>query len=219
MAKLILTFKGEVLGEYPIDKDRITIGRKPHNDIWIDNLAVSGEHAAVVNIYNYHFIEDLGSTNGTQINGTDIKKQVLKHNDVIHIGKHELKYINEDDLSNTETDKTVAIRTPGVAAVQSAPAAEKSHHATPTSSVYLKILNGPNAGRFLNLTTASTTIGRQGAQLAVIIKQTDGFHIATGAGKSKPTVNGEAVEKKQRLLDKDIIELDNIRMQFCETGK
>ena len=86
---------GLVLKEIPLDKERTTIGRKPHNDIQIDNLAVSGEHAVIVTILNDSFLEDLGSTNGTLVNGKPIKKHFLQNNDVIEIGKYKLKYIND----------------------------------------------------------------------------------------------------------------------------
>ena len=68
MAKLILSMDGLVLKEIPLNKERITIGRKPHNDIQIDNLAISGEHAAIVTILNDSFLEDMNSTNGTLVN-------------------------------------------------------------------------------------------------------------------------------------------------------
>src|SRR5512147_377727 len=95
MAKLILSMDGLVLKEIPLTKERTTIGRKPHNDIQIDNLAVSGEHAVIVSILNDCFLEDLGSTNGTQVNGNPVKKHFLQNNDVIELGKYKLKYVHE----------------------------------------------------------------------------------------------------------------------------
>src|SRR5262247_3640800 len=103
MAKLILSMDGLVLKELPLDKERITIGRKPHNDIQIDNLAVSGEHALIVTILNDSFLEDLGSTNGTLVNGNPIKKHILLNNDVIEIGKYKLKYIGEAPSASAQT--------------------------------------------------------------------------------------------------------------------
>ena len=79
MAKLILSLDGSVIKEVPLDKERLTIGRRPHNDLQIDNLAVSGEHALIVTILNDSFLEDLGSTNGTLVNGVPIKKHILQH--------------------------------------------------------------------------------------------------------------------------------------------
>jgi pSer/pThr/pTyr-binding forkhead associated (FHA) protein len=95
MAKLVLSMDGLVLKEITLNKERTTVGRKPHNDIQIDNLAVSGEHAVIVTILNDSFLEDLGSTNGTMVNGEPIKKHFLQHNDVIELGKYKLKYLNE----------------------------------------------------------------------------------------------------------------------------
>jgi len=95
MAKLILSLEGSVIREIPLDKERITIGRRPQNDIQIENLAVSGEHACIVTILNDSFLEDLGSTNGTLVNGNPIKKHILQNNDVIEIGKYRMKYVVE----------------------------------------------------------------------------------------------------------------------------
>src|SRR5882757_6431126 len=95
MAKLTLSLDGAMIKEVSLDKERMTIGRKPHNDIQIDNLAVSGEHALIVTILNDSFLEDLGSTNGTLVNGNPVKKHILQTNDVIELGKYKLKFIQE----------------------------------------------------------------------------------------------------------------------------
>jgi pSer/pThr/pTyr-binding forkhead associated (FHA) protein len=114
MAKLILSLDGIVLKEQELTKERTTIGRKPHNDIQIDNLAVSGEHAVIVTILNDSFLEDMGSTNGTLVNGTSVKKHFLQNGDVVEVGKYKLKYINEVASSTTAADfeKTMVLRAP-----------------------------------------------------------------------------------------------------------
>ncbi len=114
MAKLILSVDGTVLKEISLMKERTTLGRKPHNDIQVDNLAVSGEHAAIITILNDSFIEDLNSTNGTLVNGKPIKKHFLQNNDVIEIGKHKLKYFGEApaQVSTQDFEKTMIIRKP-----------------------------------------------------------------------------------------------------------
>jgi pSer/pThr/pTyr-binding forkhead associated (FHA) protein len=114
MAKLILSLDGIVLKEQELTKERTTIGRKPHNDIQIDNLAVSGEHAVIVTILNDSFLEDMGSTNGTQVNGASVKKHFLQNGDVVEVGKYKLKYINEVASTTTAADfeKTMVLRAP-----------------------------------------------------------------------------------------------------------
>ena len=111
-AKLILSMDGLVLKEIPLTKERTTIGRKPHNDIQIDNLAISGEHSVIVTILNDSFLEDLNSTNGTYVNGQPIKKHFLQNNDVVELGKYKLKYINETPSQTTAADfeKTMVLR-------------------------------------------------------------------------------------------------------------
>lgn len=113
-AKLILSMDGAVIKEYPLNKERMTIGRKAHNDIAIDNLAVSGEHAAIVTILHDSFLEDMDSTNGLEVNGKATKKHFLQNNDVIEIGKYKLKYINDQITQTTPADfeKTMILRGP-----------------------------------------------------------------------------------------------------------
>jgi len=135
MAKLILSLDGMVIREYPLTKERTTLGRKPHNDIVIDNLAISGEHAMIMTILNDSFLEDLGSTNGTLVNGQPIKKHFLQNNDVVELGKYKLKYVTEATLGQTspaDFEKTMVLRAPAGGAkgeqgkLEAAPAAAKS---------------------------------------------------------------------------------------------
>ncbi|TMH42014.1 MAG: FHA domain-containing protein [Betaproteobacteria bacterium] len=126
MAKLILSMDGLVLKEIALTKERTTIGRKPHNDIQIDNLAVSGEHAVIVTILQDSFLEDLGSTNGTVVNGQPIKKHFLQNNDIIELGKYKLKYVNEavaGQAKAADFEKTMVLRPGSVKAATAAPAA------------------------------------------------------------------------------------------------
>jgi len=119
MAKLILSLEGSMIREIPIDKERIMIGRKPQNDIQIENLAVSGEHACIVTILNDSFLEDLGSTNGTLVNGNQVKKHILQNNDVIEIGKYKMKYMVEAAAAGAghaapaeDFERTMVMRSP-----------------------------------------------------------------------------------------------------------
>lgn len=109
MAKLILSMDGLVLKEISLTEERTTIGRRPSNHIVIDNLAISGEHAVIVTILNDSFLEDLGSTNGTVVNGQTIKKHFLQNNDLIELGKYKLKYL-VDANKNADFEKTMVMR-------------------------------------------------------------------------------------------------------------
>ena len=107
MGKLVVSLDGVVIKEVQITKDKTTLGRRPYNDMVIDNLAVSGEHAVLQMVGNDVFIEDLNSTNGTYINGKAIKKQLLAHNDTVEIGKYKIKYLTDD---SGDYEKTMIMR-------------------------------------------------------------------------------------------------------------
>ena len=239
MAKLVLSLNGAVQGEYELNQERLTIGRKPDNDIQIDNLAVSGKHCLIITILDDSFLEDLGSTNGTYVNGKLVKKHALKDGDVIAIGKHELKYINENaSADEDEFEKTMIIK-PGSAsaAVAAAQAAEKAGAAAAPAAKEgggaaaavsgmplgrLTVLNGPIAGKELELTKALVTLGKPGTQVAVISRRPQGYfltHIESdGDGKRYPVVNGEAIgPKAYQLKNNDLIELAGIKMEFTSS--
>ncbi|HTT07307.1 MAG TPA: FHA domain-containing protein [Gammaproteobacteria bacterium] len=235
MAKLILSLNGVVQGEYQLSKERTTLGRKPDNDIQVDNLAVSGKHALIITILDDSFLEDLGSTNGTYVNGKLIKKHALRDGDVIGLGKHELKYVNEHaSADDEEFEKTMIIR-PGsasaaVAAAQAAAAAAPAAAASAAGGApaaaapgmplgKLHVLNGPIAGKELELTKALITLGKPGVQVAVISRRPQGYfltHIESDSGgKNYPVVNGKPIGPQAYTLQSgDVIELAGIKMEF-----
>lgn len=235
-AKLILSLNGAVINEYPLDKERITIGRKPTNDIAIDNLAVSGEHAVVITLLNDSFLEDLDSTNGVIVNGFDVKKHYLIHNDSIEIGRHTLLYVNDQQAPLEDVDKTVLVRHSNKAsAPNTAKKATVQEVAPPKSGGFsasnehittlvqpaanhvpvIQILTGPNTGKELELTKSLTTLGKPGVQVAVLTRRPHGFFITHVEGKNFPLVNGVAIKDQPHLLqDHDIIELAGIKMEF-----
>jgi pSer/pThr/pTyr-binding forkhead associated (FHA) protein len=234
-AKLQLMLNGEVLSDYELNKETITVGRRPENDVPVDNLAVSGKHAQIITILNDSFLEDLNSTNGTYVNGSLIKKHALKHGDVIGIGKHQLKYVNESATNTEETfEKTMIIRPDAVgmpeatgsmeigASVEKIVAQErlqaKQATAPSNKAAKLQILNGANAGKELELTKALTTIGKPGTQVAAITRRPQGYfiiHVEGGAGDRTPIINGKHVGTQATALkDHDVIEVAGVKMEF-----
>jgi len=112
MARLVLSLDNQTLAEYNMSKERYTVGRLPDNDVRIDNAAVSGHHSLIINILNDSFLEDLNSTNGTYVNGKLIKKHALQHDDVITVGHHQLRFLEDqaEDLPDDEFEKTMVIQ-------------------------------------------------------------------------------------------------------------
>jgi hypothetical protein len=246
-AKIILSLDGMTLKEYPLNKERMTIGRRSENDVVIDNLGVSGEHAAIVTILHDSFLEDLDSTNGLLVNGVPTKKHFLQNNDVIEIGKHTLKYLN-DQVSQTspaDFEKTMILRAPvkpvagsrdkteitsGVSTTQvMSSKVPGSNDAERTGKMegplngnqvaVVQILTGPNAGKELELVKNLTTLGKPGLQVAVLARRPHGFFITHVEGVTFPSVNGQLLTDQPRQLnDHDLIELAGVKMEFYIKG-
>ena len=222
MPRLILSMDGLVLKEMVLEKERTTIGRKPHNDIQIDNLAISGDHAAIVTILNDAFLEDMNSTNGTYVNGQPVKKHVLQSNDVIELGKYRLKYIADggasvaadQDVSFSQVSDTDSGR-------QAAPAPEAPPAAPPAGAVgMIQILSGTHTGRTLELSKSLTTLGKPGTQVAVITRRPHGYFITHVEGTVFPVLNGRSLDAQaHRLNDNDIIEIAGVKMEFFSQAR
>lgn len=217
MTKMILSMDGLVLKEITLAKERMTIGRRPSNDIQIDNLAISGEHAVVVTILNDSFLEDLNSTNGTLVNGQPVKKHFLKNGDVIELGKYKLKYVTEQKpVAGVDAGQAGILR-PSIEK-RGAPAAVlavEPRAAQVPKTGHVRLLNGANAGRELALTKTLTTVGKPGVHVAVIARRPQGYTLTHVEGKDYPGVNGRSIgAEPQQLADKDVIEIAGIRMEF-----
>lgn len=218
MGKLVVSLDGVVIKEVRITKDKTTLGRRPYNDIVIDNLAVSGEHAVLQMVGADVFIEDLNSTNGTYINGKAIKKQLLTHNDTVEIGKYKIKYLVDE---TGDYEKTMIMRPPAPAVPAPGGGIASGFGglppATPAAAqpASIKVLNGAAAGREVVLTKVVTTVGKPGVQVASITKRPNGYAFAHVEGASKPSINGvPIVGDSVPLRNGDVIELAGTQMQF-----
>jgi pSer/pThr/pTyr-binding forkhead associated (FHA) protein len=237
MARLVLSLDGQVMAEYNMNKERYTIGRLPDNDIRIDNAAVSGHHSLIINILNDSFLEDLNSTNGTYVNGKLIKKHALQHGDVVTVGHHQLRFV-EDDEAQDEFEKTMVIQPSSRPVEKVRAASEAAEKVSPSISATaksralnvndpaaaalkkakLQVLSGAFAGRELELSKALTTLGRPGVQVAAITRRAEGYfivHVDSGKVDDFPLLNGTAIgAQATRLADNDVIQLAGVKMGF-----
>ena len=224
MGKLVVSLDGVVIKEVQITKDKTTLGRRPYNDIVIDNLAVSGEHAVLQMAGQDVFIEDLNSTNGTYINGKAVKKQLLAHNDTVEVGKYKIKFMVED---GTDYEKTMIMKpgsmAPGAGGYPSGRSsgfgALAGAGGASTGPATIRVMNGAAAGREVVLTKVVTTVGKPGVQVASITKRPTGYVLAHVEGSSRPTVNSNPlVGETVGLKNGDVIELAGTQMQFVQAA-
>ena len=227
MAKLIVTDSTGATKDVPLNKERVTIGRGPDNDIPLNDKAVSGHHAVVITILQDSFLEDLDSTNGTQVNGKQVAKHPLSNGDVISIGRNTLKYEGEGKGGEDDFEKTMILKPGqfGAAFDKSVQQASGGAPAGPPPTPMvgkLKVASGPNAGKELVLTKALTTLGKPGEQVAAITRRADGYYIVhvggQGGGVKRPVVNGKEIDQQAtKLNNNDVLELAGTKMSFLLT--
>lgn len=224
MPKMIVSIDGVVIKEVQLSKDRTTLGRRPYNDVVIDNLAISGEHAVFQMTGSEVFIEDLNSTNGTYVNGKAAKKQQLQNGDTVEVGKYKIKFVNE--AASDGFEKTMMVKS-GPGGMMPSPAnqsqgvaslAPRVSAAPSTAQASIKVLSGAASGREVPLTKVVTTIGKPGVAVAAITKRQHGFVVHHVEGAGNPSLNGAPIGTEPvSLKNGDLIELAGTQMQFVQT--
>lgn len=213
MPKMIVSIDGVVIKEVQITKERTTLGRRPYNDVVIDNLAVSGEHAAVQMTGDEVFLEDLNSTNGTYVNGKAVKRQQLFNGDTIEVGKYKIQFVSEPE--GERFDKTMVFK-PGMPMPATAAApVERAVGGELQGSI--RVLSGAASGREVPLTKVVTTVGKPGVAVAAITRRQHGFVVARVEGANNPLLNGTPIGNEPLALKSgDLIELAGTQMQFIQ---
>ena len=205
MPKMIVSIDGVMIKQVQLSKDRTSLGRRPYNDIVIDNLAVSGEHAVLQMSGTEVYVEDLNSTNGTYVNGKAVKKQLLQHADVVEIGKYKISFVAENIAT---AEKPAVIVTPAAVTVSAV---------LPVSAAAVRVISGAAAGREVALVKVVTTIGKPGVAVAAITRRPQGFVVTHVDGAEKPMLNGMPIGAEPvALKNGDLLELAGTQMQFVQ---
>ena len=208
---------GQFEREYPLMKERIRIGRVPENDIRLDDPSVSSKHAMIITILSESFVEDLGSTNGTFVNGDKVTKHELKDHDVIQIGKWEMAYQkveekeedeDEDEeeslYDGSEFERTVMVQ------------GGSSKKIKNRSKFFLKLMSGPEEGKEYEMRKSLVTLGQKGKQLAVVSRRPEGYFFThvEGTGADAPLINNQPPGPTARkLYNEDVIALGGFKLQ------
>ncbi|BDE74904.1 MAG: FHA domain-containing protein [Delftia sp.] len=234
MPTLVISIDGAVIKEVQLTKERTTLGRRPYNDIVIDNLAVSGEHAVLSIVDGAVIIEDLRSTNGTYVNGQPILRQTLNHGDLLDIGKYKIRFVQQQASASSRS--ALAAIAAAVEATRPAPLAEADlpsqfssetpsgfDHTLPpsmaglaTRQAAIRMLNGNAAGREVPLVKVVTTLGKPGVAVASITQKHHGFVLAQLEGDAPSLkLNGQEIGRRAAPLQHgDTLELAGTQMQF-----
>lgn len=226
MAKLLVSIDGVIVKEVLLTKARSSLGRRPYNDIVLDHRAVSGEHAMITLSGDSAAVQDLGSTNGTFVNGRPIRKQALEHDDLIEIGRYRLQFLSEHSASGPASLIPESVF----------PVSESADSETPLSFISgldsdfpvdagdieprhprLRVLSGSIAGREIRLTKPVTTLGKRGVSVAAIKRGPHGFELSHVDGAQAPAVNGvSAADGPIALQNRDQITIGNARIEYTD---
>ncbi len=186
--RLLITSGRSTLRVAAVARERLTIGRRPQNDIALDDLTVSGEHAAIETHGTESVIHDLDSRNGTLVNGLAISRRVLCSGDVIDIGIYRLRFVVDRPPPPKDNEAVIG---------------------------WIDFLSGPRAGTSQRVDRAITRIGGFAEQVAVLARRHGRFHLTHLEGPTLPQVNGEPIGLVARpLADGDLIELAGAMLRF-----
>jgi pSer/pThr/pTyr-binding forkhead associated (FHA) protein len=234
MTKIILKFKDAILKEIPVEKELITIGRKPDNDIEIDNLAVSGHHARIFKAGDWFLIEDLDSLNGTFVNGKMIQESPLKNGDEVLIGKHILKFVSTEVITTHEPapvlkkgagTETMIIDSKVQQEILAHMSKEKAAAGEGEAIGRLVVLEGSTDPKEYDLTERVTSIGKDSSakirlkgffapKLAAFVNRSkEGYFISPASGK-EIKINEGAISTRYKLQDGDIVQVAGLKMHF-----
>lgn len=216
MEKLVIKKDDVLLDEIAIDKQVMTIGRDAESDLQLNDPSVSRHHATLRRIYTDLYIEDLGSTNGTHLNGRPVTKHVLKPGDQLAIGSYLLDMVADapEATAEADLDKTVVIQPEAVAAVRAAKT-QPARKLQPKSAT-LHFMRGPNKGQSEKIDRSLYTIGKPGENVAVIARRPQGFFLLHIGGSSFPRINDKEIDSKGgvQLQEGDVVEVGEYRAEI-----
>jgi pSer/pThr/pTyr-binding forkhead associated (FHA) protein len=225
MAKLVLSSGGSILHQCFVDKKRLYVGRQPHNQVVIDDPAVSEKHAVIVPVGNDHILEDLQGGNGTLVNGSRVVRHILQHGDVMQFGAFYLRYMNPRVSANLDLERTMVITglQGRVDAAQHEPDQPAEAVRVPSARLAsirfpkgrVRVIAGNRAGDTIALDRVVATFGRPGEALAVVTRRPHGYFITHVEGRRYPRVNSRSIRKEARLLhDGDVIEVADEKLEL-----
>jgi pSer/pThr/pTyr-binding forkhead associated (FHA) protein len=217
MSKLVVSVDDEMVDQCFLERDVFTIGRGDMNALKLEDPMISREHAQITTVMQDHILADLGSANGTLVNGVRIDQHILQHGDVIELGRFRVKYVNPKVVHGAAFDRTMM--TPGVQrddakpAVETSVPARKACHDFPLGT--LAALNGKKPGAESKLERVLLVVGVPGKQLAVINRRPQGYFITHVSGRRTARVNGRQIGLEPRQLKtEDVIKVAGSQFKF-----
>jgi hypothetical protein len=220
MAKLIISRDGAIIDTQFIDQPSLAIGSAEDNDVRLQAAGVSRYHARIASVVNDDILEDLGSANGTIVNGEAVRQRVLQNNDVIEIADYQIRYRNHKAVDGPSFDQTMFYR--GAAVERNDAAPERAvAQGKPRRAAYanrrratLVDLRAPGSEP-VEIAQLLRTVGDAERGLAVINARPHGYFITHVTGRAPARVNQQSVGSEPRsLANGDVIEVGGEQLRF-----
>lgn len=227
MPEFIVKFEDKIIERVVTEKQRISVGRTPDNDIVLNNRGVSRKHAIIEFSNDSALIIDNESLNGTFVNNCKTTEEVLKDNDLITIGKFNVTYHQnaqkEDKLA--DLDGTMVLRTKKQKELLEKD--KRGRELTERAGSSVLIGEAHTSTTEFTLNRPVTTFGKahfvniriKGWFLpsiqAKIVKEKSGYTLVNLGRKNKTKVNGEPVQKC-RLKNDDLIQIGKSIFRFIK---
>jgi hypothetical protein len=218
MPQIIVSLDGVDIRQVYLQQESTTVGRKAHHHIVLPDQTVSGDHCSfeqsgLTDVY----VVDVGSTNGTYINGKMVRRHLLQDGDVMGIGRYRVKYLSANEL--TDEAKTQAMPLDSFSQSSFAPSGFSHSINAETGSALqasLRVLSGSSTGLVMPVVKAVSTYGKPGVAMVAIAHRRHGYYVSCMEAVEAPTVNGQAITDNPVLLqDRDVLELAGTAMEFC----
>lgn len=212
MSTLTLEFKGKILQAFPLEDGLLSIGREPGCDIHIDSLAVERQHARIIIRNDQSTISQSSPDNPTFVNHKPIDETILKHNDLIRIGKHTLRYRDEPLPVAVNNEKTEFPTKSAETIVQTSTVIND----TPVPAAgWLQVMSGRNLGKIFKLRAGLTDLGTLGMTPTLIALRQSGYFISSLTRNNQLSVADQDIgEKSHPLNDGDLIKIGRLTLQF-----
>lgn len=206
MPQLIASIEGVQIKQLYLTQDHTTLGRREDNDIVLADLTVSSRHCVFeLKGVAYVYVQDLGSTNGTFVNGRIAGNERLQDQDVLHIGRFKFQYFDASEPP-LAVPSTMSMPLEGL-------------EVTEVEQASLRVLSGSSAGLEIAVVKAVATFGQPGVAVVAIAHRRQGYFVLLVEGNSQPTLvprlNGKPITSNAvQLHHHDVLEIAGTSMEF-----
>ncbi|MCC5876126.1 MAG: FHA domain-containing protein [Candidatus Sumerlaeia bacterium] len=239
MPEIIVKLGERIVNRYRFDKDIMSIGRARDNDVVIENLSVSRNHARIKREGGEYILTDLNSANGSLVNGHRVTKTAIRNNDVLTIGKHNLTFLEVEETHFVEERPAPPSRPsapippkkqtryPSRSPVITPTSSSSSSEVGPTETMVgvLTVMEGRQKGREYRITEDEVGVGRstrnpvrvhdwQASSAHALIRREGGGYVISDLDSWHGTIVNDQKVSEAKLRNGDKVQIGETVLAF-----